>query len=64
MSEIKSKTGEYKGHPTVSVSKDGERIFSGGVKKSQAILDIIANPEAIEAIRKFVEDQVSEEDNK
>ncbi len=54
MSKIESKTDEYKGYPTVAILKDDERIFSGGVKKCKAILDILAHPEAIDAIKEFV----------
>ena len=63
MSDFKAETGVYKGYPTISLTKDEKRIYSGGVKKAKIILDILADPSAIEAIKKFVEENTST-DNK
>ena len=61
MSEFTSKVGEYKGYPTISLEKDNERFFSTGVKKAQVLLEIFNNPEAIEALKAFVEANTKEE---
>ena len=63
MSTVTSKVGEYKGYPTISLEKDGERFFSTGVKKGQVLLEIFNNPEAIEALRAFIEANTKEETN-
>jgi hypothetical protein len=49
------KLGEYKGHPTISLSKEGddEHPFTFGLSKAKLI---IAN---MEDIKKFIEDNPS-----
>ena len=53
---MESKTGEYKGHKTISLLEEGVEVsdkhppFSFGVKKAKLIL------ENIEDIKKFVEE--------
>jgi len=42
--------GEYKGHPTITLPIDGDKGFSFGVRKAQAILTYL------EDIKRFVED--------
>lgn len=49
------KTGEYKGHPTISLMKDDEdmRPFTFGLGKAKLIID------NIDEIKKFVEENSS-----
>jgi hypothetical protein len=50
------KTGEYKGHPTISLMKDEEdmRPFTFGLGKAKLIID------NIDEIKKFVEENSSQ----
>ena len=49
MSNYTIETSIYKGHPTISILKDGNRVFSCGAKKAQAIVD------NFEALKEFAE---------
>lgn len=57
MSNYTTETGEFKGNKTISIINGEKRVVSFGIKKAKAIV------ENIEAIKKFVEENSTEESN-